>query len=239
MFARLTLESGSAIPADCTLRPDQPVSLGRGLDNAIVLSDHCASKWHARIFADAGRWRLRDLDSRNGVLVNGRRVRGEVELTSGAEIGFGEIRFRFTAACLSGLSSPIGEEPPVDDGLADVVIREGTNGQAIPSPKEGADEAAGADDQTALHPDELTALYQFLSGSLAEAGPHGLIRLALEILHRQTRADFVGYRGLDADDLLMVLPERELVDARLSNRMTQKALGDGAPSGWRTRPTRS
>ena len=97
MKAQLTLESGSAIPSACTLHPDQPITLGRGLDNTIVLSDKCASKLHARIFTEGGRWLLRDLGSRNGVLVNGRRVRGEVELASEAEIGFGEIRFRFTA----------------------------------------------------------------------------------------------------------------------------------------------
>ncbi|HVS38030.1 MAG TPA: sigma 54-interacting transcriptional regulator [Gemmataceae bacterium] len=207
MQARLTLESGSAIPADSTLHEDQPVTLGRGLDNTIVLSDKCASKLHARIFAVGGRWMLRDLGSRNGVLVDGRRVRGEMEINSGMEIGFGEIRFRFTS---DALSPPEGADGATAEAPA-VVVREPI-----------------ADDQTALLPDELTALYRFLSASLAEAEPYGLIRLALETLYRQTRADFVGYRGLDADDLLVVLPERERVETCLSSRMTRKALTNGA-----------
>ena len=203
MQARLTLEGGSAQPAECTVHPDQPITLGRGLDNTVVLSDKCASKLHARIFGRGDRWLIRDLGSRNGTLVNGRRVRGEVELASGAEIGFGEIRFRFTA-----------DAPPDATGESAAVSAEQPSQAAL-------------DEPTVLLADELTALYRFLSASLAEAEPHGLIRLALETLHRQTLADFVGYRGLDADDLLMVLPERERVDARLSSRMTQKALANG------------
>ncbi len=232
MFARLTLESGSAIPADCTLHPDQPIALGRGLDNTIVLSDRCASKSHACIFAEQGRWFLRDLDSRNGVLVNGRRVRGEVELASGAEIGFGEIRFRFT---VGPLSPRLGENVGMDE-TPNVVVPESPQRRPLSSKGSAMeDEGTDPDAQTLLHPDELTVLYRFLSGSLTEGGPHGLIRLALETLHRQTHADFVGYRGLDADDLLMVLPERERVDGRLSSRMTQKALANGAPV-WLERP---
>ncbi len=209
MRARLSLEHGSAIPSSYELHADEPVSLGRGIDNSIVLKDKCASKLHVRIFAEGGRWRLRDLGSRNGVLVDGQRVRGDVELASGMEIGFGEVRFRFTSEAEPDQTpaAPVRETPAVDD-----------------------------DEETVLHPDELTGLYRFLSASFAESGPRGLIRLALETLHRQTRADFVGYRGLDMDDLLLVLPESEQVDVRLSQRLTQKALAGGA-TVWLANPS--
>ncbi len=93
---------------------------------------------------------------------------------------------------------------------------------APPPPAGRADQEEGDVDETVLHPDELTALYQFLADSLRESGPHGLVRLALSTLLRQTRADLVGFRSLDADDLLIVLPEQARVDARLSSRMTQE-----------------
>ena len=206
MRARLSLEDGTAVPAQLELRPEEPISLGRGLDNTIVLNDKCASKQHAEIYPSQGRWFVRDLGSRNGVKVNGRRVRGEAELPPGARLVLGDIGFRFA----------------VETGL------EGTDefpaAGALEEPAEGA---PAGDDETALHPDELTALYHFLSGSLRESGPHGLVRLALSTLLRETRADLVGFRSLDADDLLVVLPEQARVDVLLSSRMTQKALRDG------------
>jgi len=208
MRVRLSLEDGAAVPALLELRPEEPISLGRGLDNTIVLNDKCASKRHAEIYPSQGRWFVRDLRSRNGVAVNGRRVRGEAELPPGARLVLGDVCFRF--AVETGMEGT--------DEFPAVGARE-----ELPP----AAEAPAGDDETVLHPDELTALYQFLSDSLRETGPHGLVRLALSTLLRQTRADLVGFRSLDADDLLVVLPERARVDARLSSRMTQKALRDG------------
>ena len=54
------------------------------------------SKQHATIYDFDGRWFVRDLDSHNGVVVNGRRVNGEAELTPGAQIILGDVRFRFS-----------------------------------------------------------------------------------------------------------------------------------------------
>ncbi len=206
MRVRLSLEGGEAVPARLELRPDGPTSLGRGLDNTIVLNDKCASKQHAEIYPKEDRWFVRDLGSRNGVTVNGRRVRGEAELPAGARLVLGDVCFRFAVE-----TGSTDEFPAVGD-------REG------PPPVAAA---AAHDDETDLQPDELTALYQFLSGSLQETGPHGLVRLALSALLRETRADLVGFRSFDADDLLVVLPEQARVDARLSSRLTQKALRDG------------
>ena len=91
MSARLSLEEGTATPAHWELRDEKPISLGRGLDNTIVLNDKCASKQHAEIFPSLGRWYVRDLGSRNGVTVNGRRVQAETELPPGARIVLGGV----------------------------------------------------------------------------------------------------------------------------------------------------
>jgi two-component system response regulator HydG len=202
MQARLSLEDGTAIPAGYTFRAGETVSLGRGLENTIVLNDKCASKQHASIYAVGDRWFIRDLDSHNGIVVNGRRVRGDVELPHGALIILGDVHFRFAVAALDDLSAVNAPAPQEPDACADK-------------------------EETVLRSDELTALYHFLSASQHESGPQGLARLALEILLRQTQADLTGFRSLGADELLIVLPEQGRVDARLSSRLTEKALKDG------------
>ena len=96
MNACLTLEDGAAIPSSYTLQDDETISLGRGLHNAVVLNNKCASKQHATIYAVGKRWFIRDLDSHNGVVVNGLRIKGEVELPADAQIILGEVTFRFS-----------------------------------------------------------------------------------------------------------------------------------------------
>jgi len=50
------------------------VTLGRGLENAIVLEDRRISRSHARLIRSGGRWTIRDEGSTNGTFVNGRMV---------------------------------------------------------------------------------------------------------------------------------------------------------------------
>ena len=207
MHARLSLEKGTAFPSHYSLRLDEQVSLGRSRGNTIIVRDKWVSKEHARIFADQGRWFIRDLQSHNGVRVNGRKVEVEAELPASSEVVLGEVHFRFTVE---------GGKDSGDDHAAPVV-------QAPTTPPDDFQE-----DETVLQHDELTALYGFLSDSLDLSDPHRLVRLALGTMLRQVQADLVGFRSLEADDLLIVLPERAQVDACLSNRLTDKALAEGA-----------
>jgi hypothetical protein len=70
-------------------------TIGRSRDCDVVLDDSGASRRHAEVSPGAGGWMLRDLDSTNGVRVNGRPVRGEEPLRQGdrVEIGSTEIVF--------------------------------------------------------------------------------------------------------------------------------------------------
>ncbi len=49
--------------------------LGRSRECDVVITDGNVSRRHAELVRDAGGFVVRDLDSTNGVLVNGRRVR--------------------------------------------------------------------------------------------------------------------------------------------------------------------
>ena len=60
MRARLTVETGDCLPAAVDLSPGQPVTLGRSRDNTVVVRDELASRLHAKIYYEDGRWHLRD-----------------------------------------------------------------------------------------------------------------------------------------------------------------------------------
>src|SRR6516162_5528269 len=85
MRARLTLEAGESLPQSLDLSPGQPITLGRGRDNTFVLRDELASRLHAKVYFEDGRWYLRDFGL-NGTRVDGQRVNGAVELTDGKKI---------------------------------------------------------------------------------------------------------------------------------------------------------
>ena len=69
-------------------------TLGRALDNDIVLLDIAASRKHAQVIRGEQGFSLLDLRSANGVFLNGRRVTEE-ELYDGDEIEIGETVLRF------------------------------------------------------------------------------------------------------------------------------------------------
>ncbi len=70
------------------------IRLGRAPGNDIVLQDQFASRQHAEIIWQEGRYLIRDLGSKNGVFVNGERVQ-EAWLEDGALLQLAETRFRF------------------------------------------------------------------------------------------------------------------------------------------------
>src|SRR6476619_7973019 len=93
MRARLSLEAGDCTPSVVDLLPGQPVTLGRSRDNTIVLRDELASRLHAKIFFEDGRWHLRDFGL-NGTRVDGARVNGAIELADGKTIKIGDVVIR-------------------------------------------------------------------------------------------------------------------------------------------------
>lgn len=73
------------------------VTLGRALDNDVVVSNRTVSRHHAVLERVGTQWRLRDLKSRNGSRVNGVAVRGgSVPLSHGDRIELGSAEIRIT-----------------------------------------------------------------------------------------------------------------------------------------------
>lgn len=70
------------------------LSIGRALDNDLVVEDPAVSRHHAEIRRQYGRFYLTDLESTNGTKVNGKRVSGSF-LQDGDRIRVGDIEFGF------------------------------------------------------------------------------------------------------------------------------------------------
>ena len=72
----------------------ETVTLGRDVENTIVLPDKAASAAHAHILAKPDGWQIADLNSTNGTLVNGQPIQS-VNLRDGdcIKIGTTEIVF--------------------------------------------------------------------------------------------------------------------------------------------------
>jgi hypothetical protein len=69
-------------------------SIGRGLENDVVLADISVSRKHTLVCFEAGRFVVRDLGSGNGTLVNGQRVHTHL-LRDGDQIELGNTLIRF------------------------------------------------------------------------------------------------------------------------------------------------
>jgi hypothetical protein len=66
----------------------RPVSIGREPTNDIELADQRVSRHHAVLWAEAGAWRVRDLDSANGTFVDQARVSGTAPLPRSCALRF-------------------------------------------------------------------------------------------------------------------------------------------------------
>lgn len=78
--------------------PEGESIVGRDPGCALTIPSGLVSRRHARIVVTGERGTLRDLGSKNGTLVGGRRVKGEVQLVEGDEVRIGPALLVFCAA---------------------------------------------------------------------------------------------------------------------------------------------
>ena len=94
MRPRLLVIAGPAKDSTIPL-PEGEAALGRDPANAVFVADTSVSRKHCLLRKDEdGRFQIRDLDSRNGTLVNGRAVK-EQWLRHGDEVATGDSVFLF------------------------------------------------------------------------------------------------------------------------------------------------
>jgi pSer/pThr/pTyr-binding forkhead associated (FHA) protein len=91
----VVVASPAGEPAEgSTLAIDAITTLGRDVNNAIVVDDQFASAQHAVLTFRGRTWYLEDLKSTNGTFVNGQPVEGAIPVGYGDEIQVGQVRFR-------------------------------------------------------------------------------------------------------------------------------------------------
>jgi transcriptional regulator with GAF, ATPase, and Fis domain len=95
MLAYLVIREGTKWTDVFRLVPGQSVTIGRAPTNQIILKDDRCSRTHAEVFTSQGNWVLRDLDSRNGTVLNGDIVRGDRALEPGDIIRIGQSQLGF------------------------------------------------------------------------------------------------------------------------------------------------
>mgnify|MGYP001435495314 CR=1 FL=1 len=105
------------------LAPNQPAIIGRASNNSIAIRSHQASRRHAEVRWDGGRWWLRDLGSRNGTRVGGMPLVGAARaLTDGDQIEIAGCTLTFVTRISDALASPplthsSGDAAATDDQL--------------------------------------------------------------------------------------------------------------------------
>jgi transcriptional regulator with GAF, ATPase, and Fis domain len=87
------------------LVPGEAVTIGRAPMNHVVIHDDRASRMHAEIHETAAGWAVRDLESRNGTLVDGEPLTADHLLVPGNRIGIGRVEIVFS-----------GGDAPTDSG---------------------------------------------------------------------------------------------------------------------------
>jgi len=129
-------------------------SIGRAPEATLRLADRSVSRRHAVLCEESGQWVLRDLDSQNGLCVEGRAVREHV-VRDGDTVVLGDVSLRFVQAVKDSIylnetaNSPTASyQPELSPGSiilpAAAVAGRGGSPSSMPSRGAFASEMAGA-----------------------------------------------------------------------------------------------
>jgi pSer/pThr/pTyr-binding forkhead associated (FHA) protein len=112
-IARLVITQGNDLGQAIEVRPGKTYTIGRGIDNDLVLTDMTVSRKHFDLRNDDGAWVLADRGSGNGTLVNQHLEDTPFVLATGDVIEIGNTIFRFEQP------NGIPREPPSFGGSDD------------------------------------------------------------------------------------------------------------------------
>ncbi len=143
------------------------ISIGRGLEQSIILDDSLSSRHHALIYGAGHKWSVRDMGSTNGTFVNGERQEEAVSLSVGDTLLIGSSILRLDTA---------SDDEPLPDASA---VRAQMAQKASDNRQASSSTMSGAIDQVPVV-DVLQLLFNLKkSGNLhiKSAGHDGIITL--------------------------------------------------------------
>src|SRR4030088_2139858 len=133
-MAKLTLMFENKLVKEVPIG-NRPVGIGRSPDNDLPVDNPAVSNHHARVFCEAGRLVVEDLDSLNGTFVNDLRVE-RATLHDGDSIWIGKHHIKVDASGDVPIAVDVKREPAVS-------ASNGTMGLAPKQRRERLQQAAG------------------------------------------------------------------------------------------------
>ena len=110
----LAIYRGDALIEVIELPQSGRLTVGRSESNRIVVPDSKCSREHCELFNRGGEWFVRDLESRNGVTVDGEKVTTDHRLEFGQTIRIGSCSLVFTNQSPETGSGKKSAVPPAD-----------------------------------------------------------------------------------------------------------------------------
>ncbi|HTL33351.1 MAG TPA: FHA domain-containing protein, partial [Kofleriaceae bacterium] len=114
--ARLAITQGNDTGQTFEIRPGKSFSVGRAIDNDIVLTDIAVSRRHFELRHEDGAWVIVDHRSGNGTVVNGNVEDNAFMLANGDVIEIGNTVFRFEQEKGPAREQPIGRDRMEEEG---------------------------------------------------------------------------------------------------------------------------
>ncbi|MFP6768960.1 MAG: sigma 54-interacting transcriptional regulator [Planctomycetaceae bacterium] len=228
------------------LMPGQVMTIGRSSTNRVVLRDEICSRNHCEVFQSGDRWLLRDLNSRNGTLVNGLTLDEDWPLEEGQIIQIGGCNLGFTSDLLhafpeSESEALLGTPGNISD-TAEMIVFDDPAPESEPEIVHRQRENRFRDDSVDPNdaPDrmrrDLTSLYRLTLEMGAARDADQLAGVVLDGLFSGTRADIgavlllpKGLRNRPQSDQLRVAAYRSLKDLpyqRVSDYLSGTVLAE-------------
>ncbi|HKO04499.1 MAG TPA: FHA domain-containing protein [Candidatus Acidoferrales bacterium] len=148
-MAKLILKYEAAVLKEVDVGA-QPIGIGRAPDNALHVDNLAVSSHHARIFNDAGKLVVEDMNSLNGTFVNSQRVtRATLKPGDVVSVGKHSIEVRGEAEPLPAGAVPAAPAKPAPPKLQETMVldtkkRRELLAQAMAAGGAPADSAGGA-----------------------------------------------------------------------------------------------